>query len=138
MLAAQLKLRGSDAWGSGSYGADRGNRKHRGVDYAAAEGTYILSPCIGLVTKLGTAYKKDPHWRFVEITDLSGRRHRIFYITPLVHLSQTVTVLDAIGIAQNISLKYQQQDPSISPMVNHVHHEIWDGTTTIDPETHHV
>ena len=140
MLTAQLKLRGSDSWGSGAYKAPRGDRLHTGVDYAAAEGTYILSPCIGLVTKLGTAYKKDPHWRYVEITDLSGCRHRVFYITPLVCDGQeAITILTPIGIAQNISLKYLQQDPSISPMVNHVHYEILrpDGTT-IDPETHHV
>jgi len=138
MLAARLKLRGSDAWGSGAYGAARGHRKHRGVDYAAEEGAYILSPCVGIVTKLGTVYKKDPHWRYVEVTDLTGLKHRIFYVTPLVHLSQAVTVLDSIGIAQNISLKYLQQDPSVFPMVNHVHYEILDGGTTINPETHHV
>ena len=138
MLCAQLKLRGCDSWGSGEYGAARGHKKHQGIDYAAAEGAYILSPCIGIVTKLGTAYREDPHWRFVEVTALDGLRHRVFYVTPLVYLSETVTVLTPIGIAQNISLKYQQQDPSVSAMVNHVHHEIWDGDQTINPETQHV
>ena len=138
MLAARLKLRGSDSWGSGAYGASRGHKSHRGVDYAASEGDYILSPVIGLVTKLGTVYKKDPHWRYVEVTDLAGLRHRVFYITPLCFVGQTISVLDPIGICQNISLKYQQQDPSVSPMVNHVHHEIWDGDKTINPEHHHV
>ncbi len=137
MLAARLKPRGSDSWGDGGYGAPRGHKKHRGIDYAAEEGSYILSPCIGTVTKLGWAYKEDPHWRYVEITDLAGKRHRVFYITPLVHEGAAVTILHSIGIVQNISLKYLQQDPTISPMVNHVHYEIWEDGATINPEHHH-
>ena len=140
MLCAKLPFRGSDAWGSGAYKAPRGDHKHKGVDYKVTPGAYILSPCIGEVTKLGHPYghvENATNYRYVEVTDLIGNRHRVFYIDPLVITGQTVGVLCTIGIAQDISTKYQ--DPNLSPMTPHIHYEVLNKRSeTIDPESFHV
>ena len=140
MLCMRLKFRGSDSWGSGAYQSPRGGKKHKGVDYACEPGSYILSPCIGRVTKLGYPYgwvENATNYRYVEITDLIGNRHRIFYIEPLVYKGEAVTVLTSIGIAQDISQKYQ--DPNLSPMTPHIHYEVLNNRSkTIDPESFHV
>ena len=140
MLCAKLPPRGTDAWGSGEYGASRGDHKHRGFDYAVTAGTYIVSPCIGKVTKLGYPYAWSDdsiNYRYVEITDLVGNKHRVFYIDPLVYKGESVHVLTTIGIAQDISAKYH--DKKLSPMINHVHVEVIDPRgDTINPESFHV
>ena len=145
MIAAKLKLRGADSWGDGSFKASRGLDKngdvklHKGIDYACLPGQEIMSPCVGQVTKLGYPYpytSSGTNYRYVEITDLTGLKHRIFYITPTVDLTQQVTVLDVIGISQDISAKFH--DPKRKPMINHVHVEVLglDGEP-INPEGFH-
>jgi len=140
MLCAKLPFRGADSWGSGAYKAPRGDKLHRGVDYTVTPGTYILSPCVGRVTKLGYPYgwvENATNYRYVEITDLIGNRHRVFYIEPLVYKGEAVTVLTPIGIAQDISQKYQ--DKNLSPMTPHLHLEVItpDGTYINPEETGH-
>jgi len=140
MLTMRLPFRGTDSWGSGDYKASRGDREHKGVDYRVEPGSYILSPCVGTVTKIGYPYpflQHETNYRYVEVTDLIGNRHRIFYIDPLVYRGQTVSVLCTIGIAQDISKKYQ--DNTISPMTPHLHYEVINKKgETIDPESFHV
>ena len=141
MLCAKLPFRGSDAWGSGAFGASRNGRKHKGVDYKAEPGSYILSPCIGKISKVGYPYgwvENATNYRYVQITeDLTGLRHRVFYIDPLVYKGQPVGILSVIGIAQDISTRYI--DPSLAPMTPHVHYEILDkDNNPLNPELHHV
>ena len=140
MLTMRLPFRGSDAWGDGAYQAPRGDKLHKGVDYACNPGSYILSPCIGTVTKLGYPYgwvENATNYRYVQIEDLIGNRHRVFYIEPLVYRGEVVTVLTSIGIAQDISTKYQ--DPNLSPMTPHIHYEVLNNKgETISPESFHV
>jgi len=140
MLAMRLKFRGSDSWGSGAYLSPRGGKKHRGIDYKVEPGSYILSPCIGRVSKLGYPYgwvHNSTNYRYVEITDLIGNRHRIFYIEPLVYKGEAVSVLTTIGVAQDIAQKYQ--DKNLSPMTPHIHYEVLNKKgETIDPESFHV
>jgi len=132
MLAAKLKKRGIDAFGSGAFGSSRGDRKHKGIDYACEPGTEILSPCIGKVTKIGYPYPNSTY-RYVEVTDLSKLRNRVFYIKPVVKKGDQVTVLTVIGKAQDIAKKYSTEHKK---MVNHVHYEILNGEP-INPENHH-
>lgn len=136
----RLPFRGTDAWGSGSYGALRGNRLHEGIDYAVEPGSYIMSPVVGRVTKLGYPYKwtsDATNYRYVQIEDLNGNRHRIFYIEPLVYRGEAVVAgLTIIGIAQDISTKYQ--DPR-SPMTPHLHYEVLNKRNkSLNPESFHV
>lgn len=133
----ELEQRGTDDWGDGSFGASRGSRKHKGIDYKADPGDEILAPCDGKVTKLGYPYAPKPGdkitYRYVEITDHQGYRHRVFYIEPAVNMARQVNKGVMIGTAQDISGKYHRDDRN--PMINHVHYEILDeeGQPT-DPE----
>lgn len=121
----QLELRGSDPMGSGAWGAPRGDRKHRGIDYAAPVGTEILSPVRGTVTKLGYVYASDLRYRYVEVEDATTKlRHRVFYIEPRVRLFEYVYPDTVIGIMQDIAGKWPGRG-----MVNHVHYEVMDRDT---------
>ena len=128
MIAKKLKPRGTDDWGDGSFGAPRGGHTHRGIDYCADPGDEIMAPIAGSVTKLGYPYAPKPGdkttYRYVEITDYAGRRHRVFYCEPVVELGQHVTLNTVIGLAQDIAGKYHREDRG--PMKNHCHYEILD------------
>jgi len=141
MLSCRLDPRGTDAWGSGAFGAPRGNNKtHKGFDYAVQPGAKVLSPVVGTVTALGYPYPYTSiatNYRYVEVTDLIGNRHRLFYLSPLAYEGQTVTVLTNLGIAQNISDRYQ--DPDLGSMKPHIHYEvITPSGAFINPENLHV
>ena len=135
-------IRTMDKHGTGEYLAPRGNRKHNGIDLACAVGSEVFSPVAGTVTKLGYPYGSgtggasdaDPY-RYVEVTDEMGRRHRVFYIDPnddninLTDLDE-VDQDTIIGIVQDLTRRYE----GITP---HVHYEIMVGAKTsktyIDP-----
>jgi len=133
-----LEHRGADSWGDGSFGASRGGgkRSHKGIDYCADPGDEILSPATGSVTKLGYPYAPKPSdkttYRYVEITDYSGFRHRVFYIKPVVGMDRHIKEGEIIGIQQDIAEKYSTPH---KVMKNHCHYEILDlSNNPIDPE----
>jgi len=133
-----LEHRDADSWGNGSFGASRagGKRSHKGIDYCADPGDEILSPATGQVTKLGYPYAPKPSdkttYRYVEITDYSGFRHRVFYIEPTVNTGLHVKEGDVIGIQQDIAEKYSTPH---KVMKNHCHYEILDlEDNPVDPE----
>lgn len=59
MIFTIPKLRGTDAQGSGAYGAPRKGRLHKGVDYACRPGTMVYSAISGVVMRLGYPYKDN-------------------------------------------------------------------------------
>lgn len=128
-----LSPRGIDDWGDGSYGASRGNRTHKGIDYEATVDAEILSPVMGIVSKLGYPYADNFSYRYIEITDAYDLRHRFFYVNPLVELNDFIKVDSVIGKAQDIAGRYNSQGKGY--MKNHIHYEILkpDGTS-INPE----
>lgn len=120
MIKAVLPKRTTDRWGSGAFGASRGERIHNGIDYRVLPGSQILSPVKGEVTKLGYCYGDDLKYRYVEVTDKDGLQHRIFYIRPTdIEVGMIVGEGAVIGIAQNLGPRY----PDITP---HVHYEVKD------------
>ena len=135
MITAQLSTR-SDAAGAGHFGAPRGNRKHKGQDYACLPATEILAPVpdgqVWSVSKLGYPYGDDLSYRYVEIRDLNDRRHRVFYVEPSVELHDMVTSKTVIGKAQDVTKRYPQY-PAMTP---HVHYEIMlSDDSCVDPTT---
>lgn len=114
----------NDSAGQGHFGASRagGKRSHRGADYEANPGGAVLSPVSGKVTKLGYPYKDDLSWRYVQVTDDSGSRHRMFYVDPSkgIKIGQTVQEYDQIGTAQNVAEKHG------GGMKPHIHYEVID------------
>ncbi|MDX1341254.1 MAG: M23 family metallopeptidase [Reinekea sp.] len=135
MIAAELPKRGTDDWGNGEFGASRGDRQHNGIDYACYPGTPIYSKVYGSVTKLGYPYGDDLSYRYVQITDNEGLKHRFFYVQPDVKVGDRVTPQTVIGTAQDIAGRYAQPD---KVMKNHIHYEIKNGSRFIDPEVFHA
>lgn len=127
-----LEHRGSDPMGGGWFGAPRGARTHKGIDYTCEPGTLILAPVFGVVSKIGLPYANE-HYRYVEIRTPSGVFHRIFYVYPIVTRQQEVTKDTVIGHAQDIVARKPYY--GARGMKNHVHYEVrlTDGTF-VDPE----
>jgi len=123
MISIIPPVRQSDAQGAGYYGAPRGSRKHKGIDYACAIGSTVLSKTLGVVTKIGYPYNPNDdekgHFRYVEVTSHKGDKFRYFYISPLVKLYNPVEPGDALGVTQELGKVY----PSIT---EHTHFEIKD------------
>lgn len=117
--AAELDLRGIDGYGSGAFGASRGDRIHNGTDFKAPPMAVMLSPVAGKVTKLGYPYADDLSYRYVELTDKQKLKHRLFYVDPMVEVGNIVEVDGTVGLVQHISARY-----NVHLMVNHVHYEI--------------
>lgn len=109
-----------DDMGDGHFGAPRGDREHRGVDYLCRPGDSVFTPCTGVITKLGFPYDDVSEWRYVEVTDSDHRRHRLFYVSPTLSTGTYVWSGTEIGKAQDISLRY---GPRMKP---HIHYEIID------------
>lgn len=133
-------VRQIDGYGDGRFGAPRdgGTRMHGGVDYACYPGTEVCPRCPGTVTKLGWAYKGDPHYRYVQVTDTTGLRHRYFYVEPLVSKGDFVVVNDVIGTVQDLWKRYPPElvAGKLRIMTNHYHYEIRDKTNAyVNPET---
>jgi murein DD-endopeptidase MepM/ murein hydrolase activator NlpD len=122
-----LEKRGTDKWGSGEFGAPRGDHTHNGIDYAAPSNSPILAPVGGVVSKIGYAYGDDLSFRYVQITTIDGYEHRIFYVFPWVREGDTVLIDKQIGLSQDLTERY----PGITP---HIHYEVKYQGSFINPE----
>lgn len=121
MITIIPPIRGDDKWGNGKFGAPRGDRTHNGVDIACCEGSVILSPVDGVVTKIGFPYSPEDavkgHMRYVEVMSDSKYKHRFFYVLPTVDVGENIKIGDELGISQDIDAIYE----GITP---HIHYEI--------------
>ena len=119
ILFAPLRhgVREIDDFGSGRFGASRGNRLHKGIDYLATFGERVGSPCNGVVRRIGRCYGDTPEYKLVEI-DTAGAIVRVLYVNPQVRPRDVVKIGDTIGYAQDISKRYGRG------MDNHVHLEV--------------
>lgn len=119
----------SDRAGDGRFGAPRGARQHKGIDYECVPGQVLVGGVSGSVTKHGYCYGDDLNWRYVQVTDFDGLHHRFFYVDPLVPVGEVVGPDTAIGVAQDITRRYPDQG-----MVPHVHYEVMrEGGEHLDP-----
>lgn len=125
MKVSELVVRQTDGWGSGAFNASRGNRRHKGIDFLCYPFICIHSHIAGKVTKLGICYADDHSYRYVEITDASGLRHRTFYLYPGVKLHSKVNAGDVIGTSQDIQRRYRDRDVC-KVMSQHIHYEVLD------------
>ena len=125
--------RTSDKWGQGHFGAPRGSRTHKGIDFACHPGTAICAEMFGIVTKIGYPYDDDedhdgkPDFTYVEIKDPRGSKARYFYVDPCVKVGDIIPTGQVIGITQRLGGKY----PDIT---EHLHFEVKDKNGVfIDP-----
>lgn len=112
-----------DTEGQGYYGAPRGNRKHKGVDFECVPGQPVFSPIDGKVIRQAYPYSSDRKYNGLLIENPSISI-KIFYIAPFkVKIGHNVKAGDKIGIAQDISEKYSDK------MKPHIHLQI----DSVDP-----
>ena len=119
-------FRSTDKYGSGEFGAPRGDHSHNGIDFVVAPLQPVLALVEGTVTKLGYPYTDDLSYRYVQVTDLDGNDVRYFYTLPTVEVGDTISIGDMLGTAQDLGERY----PGITP---HVHLEIKQGREYLNP-----
>ena len=120
-------IRHSDKWGSGHFGAPRGDRRHRGVDFIVSPiGQIIVAPCAGDVVRYKRPYANPINGTLFNglLIRASDFEYTLFYLEPLIEVIRTrVEEGQIIGHAQDISLKYPQ-------MIAHIHMQF----DSINPE----
>lgn len=141
MISILPPIRGTDAHGSGWFGASRSGYKngkhikykHPGVDFCSYKGSIIVSPHSGTVTKIGYPYspndQRKGHLRYVQITEHGKYRCRYFYVVPYegIKVGDNIVPGKEIGITQGLVNIY----PSIT---DHFHFEVIEGVRNfLDP-----
>lgn len=126
MIKLTPPQRNSDLHGSGAWQANRGDRKHNGVDYACWPESTIHSATIGTITKIGRPYydaedTSKNHFRYVEITTPLDYRIRYYYIEPCVHVGDQVSVDQPLGVSQDLTKVYEGITPHIHIGVRNPH-----------------
>ena len=124
-MLVQTPARQQDAYGSGEYGAPRGSRKHKGIDYACCVDSRVFSPVVGLVSKLGYAYEDDLAFRYVQVTTEDGYNVRVFYIDPTIPIGHRVNKNSLIGTSQDLQVRYPKDQDHKTAITNHVHVEVF-------------
>lgn len=122
-----MKSRTSDRFGSGQYGASRGNRTHKGLDISTTPGEQVYSPISGNVIRETIPYANDPSLKGLLIKGTgtwAGYEVRIFYMQG--SFTGAVSEGQLIGQAQSLQGKY----PGIT---NHIHIEVKKNGAYIDP-----
>jgi len=110
------KVRGWDKFGSGAYGAPRGGRPHKGVDFICKPGQSVMSPITGVVVREARPYAQGPFSGLVIEND--HVKIKMFYLEPDLKLvGQQVPKGRFVGLAQDIGEKH----PGIKP---HIHLEV--------------
>lgn len=124
------KVRKSDKWGKGHYGASRGKRTHKGLDIEAQPKQEIVSPIDGTIIRKAYPYASDMRFTGLLIEGsgkYKGYSIKIFYMNPSAGIvGKMVQAADKIGEAQDLTVKY----PGIT---NHVHIEVKIGNKHEDP-----
>ena len=120
-----LCLRDTDNWGSGAYGAPRGDRTHRGIDIITTPDQPIHAPFNGTVVRQADPYEEDPRYTGCLLRrEPDGLEVKLFYLEGA--RIGPVKEGEPIGKAQDIAIKY----PGIT---NHIHLEVWVNGEPIDP-----
>ena len=120
-MLIQPPKRISDNWGSGHYGASRGDRKHVGVDFACYPNSAVFPEKAGRVTKVGYCYNDDLSFRYIEIEDSHGDFARYFYVEPTgaIEVGQLVYHKTILGHSQKRGDRY-------AGITEHVHLETFE------------
>lgn len=127
-------IRGTDAHGSGAFGARRGKRRrHRGVDICAEAGTPVFILADGIISikyrRTGKMYPDSSKYviSYFEGLSIGGDDRWLFglgYVCPFpLH---PFNERWPVGLAQDIAARY----PGITP---HIHFMVWKNGVLVDP-----
>ena len=112
-------IRGSDSWGSGCYGSSRGSRTHLGSDFECKPGQHVVMPITGTVIRVAHPYLNGDYSGLLISNDQITLK--MFYFTPeLKYIGQTLPKGHFIGIAQDISKRYEGMIPHIHVQVESI------------------
>lgn len=108
----------NDVEGQGSYGANRGSRKHNGIDYLCDEGQDIVAPFDMHIDRVSAPKAGSP---MSGIAWTSGKtKGRMWYFLPDMQLINCyVGKGQVIGKAQSVSRDY-----GLPRMKDHIHFQI--------------
>ena len=133
MIKFSATIRQQDDYGSGEYGASRGSRLHKGVDFAPQ----VHAVTGGKVTKLGHPYANDLSYRYVQVTDKDGYRVRYFYVSPSVAIGDVINEGQILGLMQDLGRRYHGTKEAPRTITPHFHFEVMDKRgACIDPITY--
>ena len=122
-------IRYSDMHGRGDYGAPRGNKRHRGVDFIVSPpGQAVVAPCAGDVIRIKNPYANPVNGTFFKgiLIRASDYEYTLFYIEPLNEVLRTrVEKGQLLGYAQDISIKYPGMIPHIHMQFDSINPELF-------------
>lgn len=122
------KLRECDSQGCGHYGAPRGSRKHKGIDFVTRDRQGIFAPFDCEIGRYGDPYG-DGQYSLVEIIGVGayrGWKAKVMYISPLYDVKKVLKKGDMLCVADSIARRY----PGIT---DHVHFELYFNGVLKDP-----
>jgi len=125
------KFRDCDAWGCGNFGAKRGTKSHKGLDFKVYENQPIKAPFDCEIIRNGYPYSDNLKYRLIEIRGLgsfSQYTAKIMYVKIIHSIGAIVKKGDTVCNADNISEKFDNR------MINHVHFELYKNGKLINPE----
>jgi hypothetical protein len=125
------QFRNCDTFGCGYFGASRGERDHKGVDFKVNEDEPIKTPFDCEIVRYGFPYSDDQSQKLVEIQGLnsfSDYKAKIMYIKPIHSVGTILYKGSTVCFAGNIKNKYGNS------MTNHVHFELYKNGILVNPE----
>ena len=113
-------IRLMDHFGSGLFNAPRGKVKHNGVDFICEPGQVVVSPMNGIVTRQAFPYA-DRDYSGVLLENESLSLKMFYFIPDKKLIGKRVKQGDRLGIAQDISKRYNTKKRTMTP---HIHLQI--------------
>lgn len=127
-------IRGSDAWGTGNFGArrDGGSRVHLGLDFISVPGDAGAAVFSGHVSAAGLAYPHQDGFPDLHSLWLDGSgewkhwRAQYLYVAPGAGYNSSTIIGrrfdqgEPFAIAEDVAAYYRLKDPT-RPMTNHIH-----------------
>lgn len=126
--------RGSDIWGSGSFGASRsgGKRTHKGLDLKYSPKDKFRIPFDSILNRKGIVYADDQKYKLVEfkgVGNYSNYLYKVMYFVCDEPIGTMFNRGEFVGSVQDITEKYKG-------ITNHVHFELYIDGKLVNPENY--
>lgn len=116
-ISPSRRIRKSDNWGSGAFGASRGNRPHLGIDLVYSPDEQVRAPFAMSINRVSYPYASSlfSGIAFTTTSNSIDYDGRLWYFEPNDDIiGKTVRKGQVLGFAQQINSKYPG-------MINHLH-----------------
>ena len=116
----------SDAMGSGLFGAKRGDKIHRGVDFLGEPGQSVKTLFKCIVKRQGQVYVKDDRFKLIVMENDIYEVKYMYAEVDAFQLHQEVPAGHRVGILQDVTIQKDYKQGGMNP---HLHVEIRDKAT---------